>query len=146
MIIKFPNSDSPATELEAMLKCFPRHILDDLPFVGPAPPLRADGRGWHGSQNCWNDVPTDSDKDDFARGVRYAKKTIALMHAHATDYDGHKLALSISAIDLERIIESMIRDGIARGKKGGKHSRTLTTSAMSGFLHELTRHVAGIRD
>jgi hypothetical protein len=40
----------------------------------------------------------------------------------------------------------MIRDGITRQEKGGKHSRTACTSAMSGFLSELTRYIAGIRD
>ena len=52
--------------------------------------------------------------------------------------------LSIAAIDLGHIIESMIRDGITRRMKGGRHSRTPVTSTMSGFLSELTRHIAGI--
>jgi hypothetical protein len=45
-----------------------------------------------------------------------------------------------------RIVESMIRDGIARRENGGQYSRTPITSAMQGFLHELTRYIAGIRD
>jgi hypothetical protein len=72
--------------------------------------------------------------------------TMAVMQAHSTHYGEHKLALSISAIDLSRIVESMIRDGIARREKGGQYSRTPITSAMQGFLHELTRYIAGIRD
>jgi hypothetical protein len=40
----------------------------------------------------------------------------------------------------------MIRDGIARQKKGGKYSRSVCTSTMTGFLSELTRYIAGIRD
>jgi hypothetical protein len=150
MIIKFPNSASPAAAAAIVRERgnygFPLHILDDLPFVDPGPPPRSDGRPRFSSRNCWNDVPTDSGKDDFARGERYAQMTIALMQAHSEEYGGHKLALSISAIDLERIIESMIRDGVARLAKGGKHSRTPVTSAMSGFLFWLTRYIAGIRD
>lgn len=150
MIIKFPNSASPVAAAAVIGHNrdnygFPRH-LDDLPFVDPAPPLRSDGRGWRGSRNCWNVVPTDNGRDDFARGRHYAKMTIAAMQAHSANYGGHKLARSISAIDLERIIESMIRDGIARRAKGGQYSRTPVTSAMNGFLSELARYIAGIRD
>jgi hypothetical protein len=47
-------------------------------------------------------------------------------------------------MDLGRTIEAMIRDGIARQKKGGKYSKSSLTSSMSGFLHELPRHLAGI--
>jgi hypothetical protein len=72
--------------------------------------------------------------------------TIAVMRAHGRHYGEHTLALSISAIDLSRIVESMIRDGIARREKGGQYSRTPITSAMKGFLHDFTRYVAGIRD
>jgi hypothetical protein len=60
--------------------------------------------------------------------------------------DGGKFVLVICAIDLEHIIEGMIRDGIAPHKKGGKYSRSACTSTMSGFLSELTRYIAGIRD
>jgi hypothetical protein len=66
------------------------------------------------------------------------------MEARSEAYGGHKLALSIAANNLKRIIESMISDGIARRLKGGRHSRTPVTSAMNGFLSELTRHIAGI--
>ena len=66
--------------------------------------------------------------------------------ARSEAFDGHKFALSIAAIDLKHIIESMIRDGIARHMKGGRHSRTPVTSAIRGFLFELTRHIAGIDD
>jgi len=72
--------------------------------------------------------------------------TIAVMRAHGRHYGKHTLALSISAIDLSRIVESMIRDGIARREKGDQYSRTPITSAMKGFLHDFTRYVAGIRD
>jgi hypothetical protein len=123
---------------------FPRHILADLPFVDPPPPRRADGR--IPPQNCWNDIPTDDHKSDFARGGRYAKMTIAAIQAHSENYGGHKLALSICATDLDHIIESMIQQGIARREKGGRYSRSTLTPAMSGFLFEITRCLAGIRD
>jgi hypothetical protein len=69
--------------------------------------------------------------------------TIEAMQKRSADHDGHKLTLSICAIDLEHIIEDMIRDGVARQKKGGKYSRTVCTSTMSGFLFQLGRYIAG---
>jgi hypothetical protein len=101
----------------------------------------------HGAEwNCWNDVPTDDGLDDFQRGKRYGQMVLNAIEARSEAYNGHKLALSITAIDLGHIIESMIRDGIARRMKGGRHSRTPVTSTMRGFLFELTRHIAGIDD
>jgi hypothetical protein len=49
----------------------------------------------------------------------------------------------ISARSLELVFESMIRDAVARQKKGGIGSRSPVTSAMSGFLRVLTHHIAG---
>ena len=117
--------------------CAPMHYLEGLPFVDPEPPgFPHTRRKW----NCWNDVPTDDGLNDFQRGKRYGQMVLNAMEARSE----HKLALSIAAIDLGHIIESMIRDGITRRMKGGRHSRTPVTSAMSGFLSELTRHIAGI--
>jgi hypothetical protein len=137
-----PMIDHDGTILLKM--CAPMHMLEELPFVETKPQGWPDGtrREW----NCWKDVPTDSGIDDHARGRDYAKMTLAAMETRAADCGGHKLTLSILAIDLEHIIASMIRDGVARHLKGGRHSRTPVTSAMSGFLHELTRCIAGIRD
>jgi len=87
---------------------------------------------------------TASSLDDYQRNKRYGQLVLDAMEVRSEAYDGHKLALSIAAIDLQHIIQSMIRDGIARRMKGGRHSRTPVTSAMSGFLSELTRHIAGI--
>jgi hypothetical protein len=39
----------------------------------------------------------------------------------------------------------MIEDAVDRHKKRGKGSRTIVTSAMSGFLSELTREIASVR-
>jgi len=123
--------------------CAPMHYLEGLPFVDPMPPrFPRTRREW----NCWNDVPTDYGVDDFQRGKRYGQMVLDAMEARSEAYDEHKLALSIAAIDLGHIIESMIRDGIARRMKGGRHSRTPVTSAMRGFIFELTRHIAGIDD
>ena len=82
--------------------------------------------------------------EDFKRGQFYGRMTIAAMQRQGKNYGGYKLALSIVASDLEQIIEGMIKDGIERCKKGGRESRTPTTSAMNGFLSEISRHVAGI--
>jgi hypothetical protein len=117
--------------------CKPMHFLEGLPFVGPKPP--EDSRcTW----NCWNDVPTDSGGDDFERGRRYGRMVLDAITARNEAYNHHKLALSICAIDLEHILVSMIRDGVARALKGGKYSRTPVTSTMKGFLWALTRHIA----
>jgi hypothetical protein len=160
MLIKFPDraSKQPPEKRAAKVDAasatvvelqenyvFPRHILADLPFVDPPMPHGADGR-CRSPQNCWNDIPTDDSQSDFDRGQRYAKMTVAAMEEHSEAYGGHKLARSISATDLEHIIESMIRDGIARREKGGRYSRSTLTSAMQGFLSELSRYVAGIRE
>jgi hypothetical protein len=40
----------------------------------------------------------------------------------------------------------MISDAVARQKKGGEGSRTIVTSAMHGFLAEITSYVAGVPD
>jgi hypothetical protein len=137
-------TDGPVVDRDGSLfaeMCRPMHFLEGMPFVGPEPP--ADSRS---TWNCWNDVPTNSGLDDFQRGERYGRMVVAAITARAEDYNGHKLALSISAIDLEKILESMIRDGVARTLKGGKHSRSPVTSAMKGFFSALTRFIAGIRD
>jgi hypothetical protein len=72
--------------------------------------------------------------------------TIEAIQERSAEHDGHKLALSICAIDLEHIIEGMISDGIARQKKGGKYTGLSALPPMTGFLSELTRYIAGIRD
>jgi hypothetical protein len=89
-------------------------------------------------------IPTDDSLDDYRRGERYGQMVLDAMEARSEAYGGHKLALSIAANNLKRIIESMISDGIARRIKGGQRTRTPVTSAMRGFLSELTRHIAGI--
>jgi hypothetical protein len=68
------------------------------------------------------------------------------MQSQSANYGGHKLAPSIAGIDLRPIVESMIRDGIARRNKVGRYSRSTLAPAMKGFLHELTLYIAGIRD
>lgn len=83
---------------------------------------------------------------DFQRGKRYARITTAAMHSLIDAYAGHALARTISARGLELIFEAMIRDGIVRRVKGGGGSRATLTPAMSGFLSELARYIAGIRD
>jgi hypothetical protein len=72
--------------------------------------------------------------------------TTAAMHSLIDAYAGHALARTISARGLELIFEAMIRDGIVRRVKGGGGSRATLTPAMSGFLSELARYIAGIRD
>jgi hypothetical protein len=137
-------TDGPVVDRDGSLfveMCRPMHFLEGMPFVDPKPP--ADSRS---AWNCWNDGPTDSGRDDFQRGERYGRMVVDAITARTEAYNGHKLALSISAIDLEKILESMIRDGVARALKGGNHSRAPVTSAMSGFLFALTRFIAGIRD
>ena len=112
------------------------HYLEEMPFVDPKPPgFPNTRREW----NCWNDVPTDDSLDDYRRGERYGQMVLDAMEARSEAYGGHKLALSIAANNLKRIIESMISDGIRRRKEGGPGSRTNLTAAMHGFLHRFAR-------
>jgi hypothetical protein len=50
----------------------------------------------------------------------------------------------ISARALAAVFESMIEDAVDRQKKRGKASRTIVTSAMSGFLSELSCSIARV--
>ena len=116
-------------------------IVDCLPFIGPAGPR--DGRTGLEKRNFWTDEPTDDGGADHQGGRRYARMTIEAIQERSTE---HKFSRAICSIDLEHIFEGMIVDGIARQKKGGKYSRSACTPAMTGFLFELGRYIAGIRD
>src|SRR6476660_2877896 len=147
MILEFPDQKAAAKEEDrrAILGLRgEREILSRLPFVGP--PCPRDGRADFKKRNYWIDEPTNDRLADYQRGRHYARMTIEAIQERSAEHDGHKLALSICAIDLGHIIEGMIRDGIARQKRGGKYSRSACTSTMDGFLSELTRYIAGIRD
>jgi hypothetical protein len=122
---------------------WPWYVLDDLPFVDPPLPPRANGRRQL-KRNRWNDKPSESGINDFARGKRYAKMMLAAMKANNAAYEDHKLGFVISARALESVFESMIGDAVDRQKKCGKGSRTIVTSAMSGFLSELSRSIARV--
>jgi hypothetical protein len=124
---------------------WPWYVLDDLPFVDPPLPPRANGRRQL-KRNCWNDKASESGINDFARGKRYARMMLAAMKANNAACEGHKLGFVISARALEGVFRSMIEDAVDRQKKGGKGSRTITTSAMHGFLSELSRDIPGIAD
>jgi hypothetical protein len=112
---------------------WPWAVLDGLSFVDPAPPPGSKLR-----RNCWTDKPTDSGCEDHQRGQRHAKMLLSAMRANDA------LGRVISARALEIVFESMIQDAMTRQKKGGKHSRTVITSAMTGFLSEITRVIAGV--
>jgi hypothetical protein len=97
--------------------------LARLPFVttkGGSP--RADVKRY------WKDVPTGNGRADFKRGKKYAALTIEAMTA-----DG-------CAWYLERIIEAIVLDAVARKAKGGRHSRALPP-AVDGFIHELSHRL-----
>jgi transposase len=68
---------------------YPWLVLDGLPFVGPATPPRPNGCG-RLKRNCWNDKPTESGINDYARGRRYARMMLAAMKANSAAGDGHK--------------------------------------------------------
>jgi hypothetical protein len=63
--------------------------------------------------------------------------TIEAIQERSAEHDAHKLALSICAIDLGHVIEGMIRDGIARQKKGGKYSRLPALAPWMAFCPNL---------
>jgi hypothetical protein len=132
-----PNADS--------VYPWPWLVLDGLPFVGPAPPPRPNGRA-RLKRNCWNDKSTESGINDFARGRRYARMMLAAMKANSAAGGGHKLSFVVSALALESVFRSMIEDAVDRQKKDGKGSRTVITSAMYGFLSELSRDIASVPD
>jgi hypothetical protein len=124
---------------------WPWSVVDNLPFVDPPPSPRT-GNWRHLKRNCWNDKPTESGINDFARGRRYARMMLAAMKANNVACEGHKLGFVISARALDEVFRSMLEDAVDRQKKGGKGSRTIITSAMSGFLSELSRDIAGVPD
>jgi hypothetical protein len=70
---------------------------------------------------------------------------LAAMQANNKFLEGTLANGVISASALKCVFESMIEDAIDRRNKRGKGSRTIVTSAMSGFLSELTREIAGVR-
>ena len=97
--------------------------LTRLPFVSTK-----GGSPRAGVKRYWKDVPTGNGREDFKRGKKYAALTIEAMTA-----DG-------CAWYLERIIEAIVLDAVARKAKGGRHSRTLPP-AVDGFIHELSRRL-----
>jgi hypothetical protein len=124
---------------------WPWVVLDGLPFVDPPAPQRADGE--LGKRNCWVDKPTENGAEDHARRRHYAKMMLSAMLANVSAFGSNeKLAMSVSAKALRDVLESMVCDAVARHKKGGKYSRTIITSAMGGFLFELTQHIAGLKE
>jgi hypothetical protein len=133
------SSDAPS---EDVIYPWPWLVLDGLPFVDPAKPQR---RGSRFNRNCWNDKETESGTNDYARGRRYAKMMLATMQANSKFLDKTLPNGVISASALHEVFESMIKDAVDRQRSGGKGSRTIVTSAMNGFLTELTREIAGVR-
>jgi hypothetical protein len=127
---------------EDVIYPWPWLVLDGLPFIDPAKPSGPKGRL---KRNCWNDRATESGINDYARGKRYAKMVLAAMQANNKFLEGTLANGVISASALKCVFESMIEDAIDRRNKRGKGSRTIVTSAMSGFLSELTREIAGVR-
>jgi hypothetical protein len=142
-VIQFPGTSAKKDPAEGDIYRWPWLVLDGLPFVDPAPPRRTDGR--LGTRNCWNDTSTESGVDNYKRGERYAEMTLSAMRAaRVKKYDN--LSRVIGAIALSDVLESMVRDAVTRQKNGGSGSRTIITSAMSGFLSVLTRDIAGVQD
>jgi hypothetical protein len=154
MIIKFPERPKDPAALNSTpseppgrdhVYPLPWYVLDELPFVDPPPSPSAHKRSSL-KRNCWNDKPTESGVNGYARGKRYAKMTLSAMQRNSNAYENTELGRVVSARALGCILESMIADALARQKKGGQGSRTIVTSAMAGFLTEITRYVAGAPD
>jgi hypothetical protein len=136
-----PSSSSLNAPRDDAIYPWPWLVLDDLPFVDPAKPTGPKGRL---KRNCWNDKATESGVSDYWRGRRYARMMLAAMKANNKFLDGIVSNGAISADALTCVFESMIEDAVNRQKKGGKGSRTIVTSAMSGFLRELTHNIAAV--
>jgi hypothetical protein len=118
-----------AQQAESIASVLQKRHLDDLPFIGPCPEGRL---GWQ-RRNYWVDEPTE-DGADHARGRRYALMFLDLRSADS----------AVTARSFELIIQSMIRQGIARRKKGGRYSRSVATPSMEGFLFEIGRFLVGL--
>jgi hypothetical protein len=150
MILQFPDQKARSTAAnEEAAKAIlalrgEMDIENRLPFIGPRGPR--DGRTGLEKRNFWIDEPTDDSGADHQRGRHYARMTIEAIQERNAENGGRLFTRAICAIDLEHIFEGMICDGIARQKKGGKYSRSVCTSTMSGFLFELGRYIALIRD
>jgi hypothetical protein len=146
-IIQFGRKPSQPSTSEREIYPWPWEVLDGAPFVDPPPPRRANGR--LGKRNCWVDMPTENGHEDHARGRAYAKTMLSVMQAYTNACRGsryEKLSMTITARALESVLDSMVTDAVNRQKKGGKYSRRIITPAMNGFLSELTRHIAGLKE
>jgi hypothetical protein len=97
--------------------------LKRLPFVS-----KKAGSSRAGVKRYWNDAPTGDGRADFKRGKKHAALTVEAMTG-----DG-------CAWYLERIIEAIVLDAVARKAKGGRYSRSLPP-AVDGFIHELSRRI-----
>jgi hypothetical protein len=142
-VIAFPSPTSPddrAAKTAAQVDIFagapipffnasgPVSALDKLPFVTWAP-----------AGNYWNDEPTDDGGEDFQRGRRFARAALEAVRSDIAQYGTMPVVIQLTARRIELILESMIRDGIRRHKKGGPGSRTVLTSSMQGFLTTFTK-------
>jgi hypothetical protein len=124
---RFPAAAEPKpwTREEAARFCMPS--VKELPFV-----RLAEGQSvWGGCKGVdfWNVEATDDSQADFHRGRDYARQTI-----DAIRVDDARWAI-------ESILSAIVKDAVARHKKGGKGSRTVLSPCAGGFLWELSKQV-----
>lgn len=117
-----PGADAGGWTVEEMRRDF-HPTVNSLPFITRS----NDANPFSRVVSFWNDTPTGN--GDHARGRHYANLLVAAM---AADRCGGR--------PLEQIISAIIDDGMARRKKGGRGSRSMTPT-VDGFLRELGRLV-----
>jgi hypothetical protein len=103
-----------------------------LPFI-----VMKEGENPCKNPECyWHDEPSGEGHVDYKRGQAYAQLTIK-----AIERDRPRYRRSAAPIYLRYVFEAMVNDALERRRRGGKKSRTTITSAMSGFLEELSDHI-----
>jgi hypothetical protein len=103
-----------------------------LPFVI----LKEDENPCRPAECYWCDEPSGEGHVDYKRGRAYAQLTIKAIQRDRPRYRPYA-----APHYLQSIFEAMVNDALERRRRGGKGSRTTITSAMSGFLQELSDHI-----
>jgi hypothetical protein len=106
-----------------------------LPFITLKEPRERTGT-YNDASSYWNDVPTDDQLADRARGIAYAQMAVAAIEA-----DQCRVCRG-----LELTFEHIYRDAIRRREKGGKYSRSMPQASVA-FLGEIARtiHTRAVR-
>jgi hypothetical protein len=148
----------------ATLPCGPGEVIDAIPALIEAQPawtvedahrtycpemkllpfvvMAEDAGPCENAINYWCDEATKHGHVDHKRGRLYAQLTLKAIKASAAKA---KRTRTAAPLYLEHIFAAIIDDAIERRRKGGKGSRTMS-STVNGFLRELSAHICGQED